>query len=239
MTRFSNSLIFLLLFGCATTAQNDGGAEADRQPIAKADIIGSCEDACGGMSSGNCWCDDACADFGDCCADKEAVCDEGANPCVLGFEPVPDVSSCLADASCYELDDGSWCTGGCPLGSQLDLDGEPECLPADPCPPGHQNVPTVSDCAQDTGCFELDDGSWCSGQCPIGTELGTDDSGTMTCVPAEPGTCIEGFDPVATESNCLADAACYQMQDGSWCTGECPKGTELDTATGPQCIPAG
>lgn len=37
---------------------------------------GSCASACGGSSpDGNCWCDDQCADFGDCCADLAEVCE--------------------------------------------------------------------------------------------------------------------------------------------------------------------
>jgi hypothetical protein len=42
---------------------------------------GSCEGACGGRSpSGTCWCDDACVDWGDCCHDKQDVCDAPPPP---------------------------------------------------------------------------------------------------------------------------------------------------------------
>lgn len=34
----------------------------------------SCSGACGGQSAGGCWCDAACANYGDCCADKVSVC---------------------------------------------------------------------------------------------------------------------------------------------------------------------
>lgn len=38
---------------------------------------GSCATSCGGSSpDGNCWCDDICAEFGDCCADIAEVCGE-------------------------------------------------------------------------------------------------------------------------------------------------------------------
>lgn len=34
----------------------------------------SCSGACGGQSASGCWCDAACASYGDCCADKVSVC---------------------------------------------------------------------------------------------------------------------------------------------------------------------
>lgn len=36
---------------------------------------GSCVDACGDIAAdGTCYCDDVCVEYGDCCADREAVC---------------------------------------------------------------------------------------------------------------------------------------------------------------------
>ena len=35
----------------------------------------SCAGACGGQSSGECWCDDQCASLGDCCDDYHAACE--------------------------------------------------------------------------------------------------------------------------------------------------------------------
>jgi len=75
------SLCFLpiLLAACAG-AGDGGGDDAARGPIGKADLVGSCSvesvaDQCGGSSPDGCWCDDACADFGDCCGDNRAACD--------------------------------------------------------------------------------------------------------------------------------------------------------------------
>ncbi len=37
---------------------------------------GTCEGACGVKSAnGDCWCDDACEGYGDCCSDKVQICD--------------------------------------------------------------------------------------------------------------------------------------------------------------------
>lgn len=67
----------LLLAACSIDA--GGRGDADRHPLGKADASGSCKDGdgdhCGGKSDGNCWCDEECARFGDCCSDHTAVCE--------------------------------------------------------------------------------------------------------------------------------------------------------------------
>ncbi|MEM6989735.1 MAG: hypothetical protein AAF721_04540 [Myxococcota bacterium] len=111
------SLVALLFPACVVesdTARDTGvAADAERGGLGKADLIGSCEpDDCGGpASTGTCWCDAACVDYGDCCSDKEAVCDA---PCQLedcGEAPVfvhcADGVTIAAADTCGELDDGS------------------------------------------------------------------------------------------------------------------------------------
>ena len=44
--------------------EDDGGDEG-----------GSCEGACGGQSDDGCWCDSQCEGLGDCCEDKQDMCD--------------------------------------------------------------------------------------------------------------------------------------------------------------------
>lgn len=84
--------------------------EAHRGGEGKADVVleGFCgamdgeEAACGGPAPvGNCWCDEACEQYGDCCVDAFDACGVG--------EPQPAVSQCLADAHC---DEGQQCAGG-------------------------------------------------------------------------------------------------------------------------------
>jgi endonuclease/exonuclease/phosphatase family metal-dependent hydrolase len=65
----------------ALSACNFGGADGEenlRRGGEKADgvIFGSCESTdCGGPSlDGNCFCDESCAEFGDCCSDKVSLC---------------------------------------------------------------------------------------------------------------------------------------------------------------------
>lgn len=85
----SRNLVSLLWIAAIVPACGDRGAEPgsgessgtasdDRGPLGKADANGTCgrtgDDACGGQSADGCWCDEGCADFGDCCSDYEDVC---------------------------------------------------------------------------------------------------------------------------------------------------------------------
>jgi len=63
---------------------------------------GSCLGSCGG-SAGSCWCDDSCASFGDCCADKGQICDPGPNSCVEACGA--NAGACWCDASCISFGD--------------------------------------------------------------------------------------------------------------------------------------
>lgn len=100
----------------------DSGDEPDPEPDPPAG--GSCEDACGGAGSGECYCDDTCVDNGDCCADYDTQCGIGgpehepgfefevtpvaqtrsANPS-SGFATVPDVQRGTAQVCMAMIDD--------------------------------------------------------------------------------------------------------------------------------------
>ena len=104
--RFLSLLVFPLLAACTTelvdspTMQQD----VDRGELGKADLVGTCEfkgrDLCGGRGKGNCWCDEACVDYGDCCSDAEEVC---------GVEtPAPEGDACGGKLS-PPCDPGEFC----------------------------------------------------------------------------------------------------------------------------------
>jgi hypothetical protein len=92
------------LLGCddgSTDPFDDEDIAADRGPSGKADgaqqLSGTCSsptgsDACGGEGHGGCWCDEACAEYGDCCPDKRAICDdeEPAPPAPPAIDPWSD-----------------------------------------------------------------------------------------------------------------------------------------------------
>lgn len=111
------SLTALTFFGCDAPDEpgrdldEAGAADPARGNLGKADQLeGLCAPvqadddgpACGGPAPvGNCWCDEACIDYGDCCVDAWDTCGVG--------EPTPAVSQCLSNAQC---DDGQSCSGG-------------------------------------------------------------------------------------------------------------------------------
>lgn len=68
---------------------------------------GSCEGVCGGADAdADCWCDDSCAQYGDCCPDKAAVCD-GAT-CAGRCDEYDAGAACQCDDGCAAW--GDCCT---------------------------------------------------------------------------------------------------------------------------------
>ena len=93
----------LLATACDDNVARDAAAVTDEagRGLGKADVQleGFCGDvegqglSCGGPAPvGNCWCDAACEQYGDCCVDSFDACGVG--------EPQPAVSQCLADSHC-------------------------------------------------------------------------------------------------------------------------------------------
>ncbi len=77
----------------------------------------SCAGYCGAQAPGGCWCDSACAQNGDCCADKVDVCDSGCKgkcgSANASFEPGTG-AVCYCDSGCETYGDcctdkASWC----------------------------------------------------------------------------------------------------------------------------------
>jgi hypothetical protein len=143
-----SALSLLMAAACSSADPNDEpsppATEEDRGPIGKADLVGSCLEIdimyCGGKSSGNCWCDDLCTDFGDCCDDYESAC--------LGTEPSCDPTLICGQAvTCV---DGSWYPTTC---------GPANCdEPMGPCEP-----PAGEPCG-DQICGEGEECQYCWGQ---------------------------------------------------------------------------
>jgi len=93
-----------MLAACAVESGTATESADDRGALGKADLVGSCEHKgealCGGRGKGNCWCDEACIDFGDCCADADEVC---------GIEePAPEGSPCGGHLG-LQCDEGEFC----------------------------------------------------------------------------------------------------------------------------------
>jgi hypothetical protein len=95
-----------LALACAGSGADDPDR---REPLAKADVAGSCSDTlCGGQSEAGCWCDDRCADLGDCCSNVAQAC--GFDECHVGGDtgcqeaeqcvPGPCLPDCMAPGCC-------------------------------------------------------------------------------------------------------------------------------------------
>lgn len=71
--------------------------------------MGSCEGSCGGQSPDGCFCDEVCAEAGDCCGDAAEVC-----PDEVGTETEIDAANSCADACGGSApSEMCWCDEGC------------------------------------------------------------------------------------------------------------------------------
>ncbi len=208
MRKFSLLASLLLpLVACDTAVPGpDSGSndvvEVERTPLGKADAIGSCTtpeggDVCGGPTEvGNCWCDDECESYGDCCGDKAEVCDDDE----------PAIEYCLQDDQCDSgYCDETECLSNCPDGLICPAVcwgqcAEPELEPG--------TCLATSDCGEGEFCaFESD-----CGEGPVGA-----------CTPY-PSACyavqqpVCGCDGVTYSNACAASASGQSVQSD----GECP-----------------
>jgi hypothetical protein len=107
-------LTFTLMAGCASDSQSPETA-VERGPLDEARSVGSCAgtDCDGNAPGGNCWCDDACIEFGDCCSDRVDVC-EAPVTLACGGTAALDCSAGFfcefgADAMCGSADEIGVC----------------------------------------------------------------------------------------------------------------------------------
>jgi hypothetical protein len=213
--------------------------EAVRGKIGKADLVGSCEGACGGPSSGNCWCDDACEDFGDCCQDKVDVCEEpggcpGENPagcaadgCGDGQTCQTDLAICVPSACGCDEQTGSWlCTADCGGGTCVDDEPVPPCEGDNPAGCVTQGCEQGEVCSTETdACVS----SACGCDEATGTWLCTADCGGGECVPA--GDTCSGTNPAELCSDdpnaCIPSGCACNEALGVWeCTPDCSGGQD-------------
>ena len=140
------AVLICALAACGTddsADRSDSADIADRSPAEVEDsLAASCVDHCGAKSAGDCWCDDLCADIGDCCSDVGVCTTPDAVQCggAAGIE-CPFLFTCIDDPD----DD-------CAAGEGLDCAGvcAPSCagLAGTPCPDGLEcdKPPACADC---------------------------------------------------------------------------------------------
>ncbi len=193
-----------------------GDATENRGPIGKADLSGLCLEVdiklCGGKSSGNCYCDEACESFGDCCADYQQEC-------------VDDSSECNAKLICGQAIsciDGQWYPTTC---------GPANC----DAPMGECGAPQACGGLIGVAC---DAGEFCN----FAPEDGCGFADAMGTCEATPQECAEIYAPVCgCDGNnygnaCEANAAGASVQQTGDC--ECDPGFSMQYCWGQlQCSP--
>ena len=124
----STTSVWMCLWLVSACAADDGGQTGARGGIGKADLWGSCsaEDCGGPASSGVCWCDDACSEWGDCCENKEVTCD--AAPTCQRNTDCPageycEASGCEEPGICMPIPEPGTVMCGAYAGPYCDCDG--------------------------------------------------------------------------------------------------------------------
>jgi hypothetical protein len=229
---FKTSLILSLFVlapiaatGCvADTPDAEPGADPsaveDRGPIGKADLYGSCMEIdinyCGLKSSGNCWCDDMCSTFGDCCDDYEAECTE------------PSCDPTLICGQAMTCVDGQWYPTTC---------GPANCdWPMGPC---DTEPPEPQHCGGFAG-LTCDGGLYChyeqADYCGYADAMGTCQDPPEACAEIYSPVC--GCDGQNYSNACEANAAGTSAKQAGDC--ECQAGYTMQYCWGSmQCVPIG
>ncbi len=82
------SLFTILLLAACAAPTSDGDERTERGMAGKEDAVGECTAAtCGTQGIGECYCDAECATYGDCCANREAICLAPTDPIIEGAVP--------------------------------------------------------------------------------------------------------------------------------------------------------
>lgn len=221
--------------GDGTTPGSGGGTSGDerRISIGKADSLsGKCVDGsknyCGGKSKGKCWCDAACAQYGDCCADVGASCGVGTttkcqdnDDCKPG-EYCSSPDGCASEGTCKKKPTNVFCTQV--VTPYCSCDGQTK----------YSSNGCVFDRFEHTGeCQKTSCGGFAGTPCPSG-QLCVDDPGD-SCDPNNGGADCPGVCKPKTMCGGIANIQCpegYECTDdpddscdpnagGADCSGVC------------------
>lgn len=114
----------------------------------------SCAGFCGGSPAQQCWCDESCCAFGDCCANKHATCG-GCNPEGGGGNPNSCAGNCGGQAA-----GGCWCDAECIANGDCCADACAACPQLPHCGGGGNPNSCVGHCGN-----VAPGGCWCDADC--------------------------------------------------------------------------
>ncbi len=217
-TRITTPLFCVLMLAAGCT----DGTGVQRGPLdtaGKADALGTCTaDTCGGQSDdGPCWCDDLCEGYGDCCANKEAVCDAPPQECggFLGLlcptgqmctdDPGDDCDPDNGGADC-----GGVCVEQCGGFGGFPCDAGYQCIdyPEDNCDPANGGDDCAGMCVPE--CAEV----VCLLACPFGFKTNAWGCEICECADAPTeATCAGSCGGQSNNGSCWCDSACSQYGD--------------------------
>ncbi len=158
---------------------------------------GSCQsgadDFCGGPSDGDCWCDDKCAGFGDCCADIDEVCNATAPPAT---------NSCVASCGGQSASGNCYCDDQCAEFGDCCSDFAAVCTSTPPPPP----PPASDSCVASCGGQSASGNCYCDDQC----------SGFGDCCGDYTAVCDSTNPPPPPVANCDQDARYRVTANFTW-----------------------
>lgn len=215
------SLLLLSTSGC-DQPETTPVVEETAATFRAAEVSGSCvsEDynSCGGQSPDGCWCDDNCAEYGDCCGDKTDVCTMDG--------------SC--NLRCGEKSGSCWCDENCATYGDCCEDYVAECVEPPPAPTceGFCGEQAEAGCWCDDQCAEY--GDCCEDKVPVcdppppidqcDGECGPDQTCEQTGVECEGPLicliqfgCVDNDDPCGGE--CRPDQTCSEITIGDGTIG--------------------
>lgn len=196
--------VVVWMTGCMGAAE----PEVAERGLALADgVVGSCAEACGEATlDGNCWCDESCAEHGDCCGDKVDVCGGDApDPLVPVLCEVVD--DCPTGLTC----DQSACYSGCRDGENCDDACLGMCVE-----PMQQSLPTPSGTDLPGDDHDDDDGDDDDGDDDDGDDDGgaEDDRDVPACNCPEGDLCVPlcpVCPPEVPDEECQCSVVCVSL----------------------------
>ena len=204
-----------LVMACSSATEGPGGpgegvGQTGRRELGlKGTPAGSCSSKsgakkyCGQKSkNGACWCDAACVQYGDCCADADAVCNlvppggacevSACGPAMgMPIKLCPDgVHTSGPTGNCLKNSDGTcgWEVLSCPADAPQFCGG----IAAFQCASGYVCIDNPND-----GCDPKNGGADCGG----------------ICVKAEPNSCAGHCGTQSADKSCWCDSQCTKYGD--------------------------